>query len=330
VSPVTCRNHFSLGETLNDNSTMPARPRIGWRPTLLFWIVAAIVLLILLIAATSGGFAGVLVFLGIIALITGLYALLFKRRSWVGIPHRKSALIVTVSGILVFMLGGVVGAGATPNSNDSRASLVSEQRPTATATPTETNPAQSPCLTAEESRTYNDEIFICTEGSDHQLVWLPEAESRKVVEARDAKAKAAAAKIAADKVAAQKAAAKAAADKVAAKKAAAKAAADKLAAEKAAAQAAAARVAAQKAAVEKAAAEKAAADQAAAAQAAADRAAQQAAADQAAQQAAVPAPASVYYKNCTAARAAGAAPVDAGTPGYAAHLDRDGDGIGCE
>lgn len=37
-----------------------------------------------------------------------------------------------------------------------------------------------------------------------------------------------------------------------------------------------------------------------------------------------------YYRNCTAARAAGAAPVYAGDPGYAAHLDRDNDGVGCE
>jgi hypothetical protein len=37
-----------------------------------------------------------------------------------------------------------------------------------------------------------------------------------------------------------------------------------------------------------------------------------------------------YYKNCTAARAAGAAPVYAGQPGYGSHLDRDGDGVGCE
>jgi hypothetical protein len=40
--------------------------------------------------------------------------------------------------------------------------------------------------------------------------------------------------------------------------------------------------------------------------------------------------ADVYYKNCDAARAAGAAPVMKGDPGYAPHLDRDGDGIGCE
>jgi micrococcal nuclease len=44
-----------------------------------------------------------------------------------------------------------------------------------------------------------------------------------------------------------------------------------------------------------------------------------------------PAPAtSAYYKNCSAARAAGAAPVYAGEAGYGRHLDRDGDGVGCE
>ncbi|MFJ9856328.1 excalibur calcium-binding domain-containing protein [Streptomyces albogriseolus] len=39
---------------------------------------------------------------------------------------------------------------------------------------------------------------------------------------------------------------------------------------------------------------------------------------------------SVYYENCSAARAAGAAPVHVGDPGYGSHLDRDGDGTGCE
>ncbi|WP_227985872.1 excalibur calcium-binding domain-containing protein [Streptococcus ruminantium] len=38
----------------------------------------------------------------------------------------------------------------------------------------------------------------------------------------------------------------------------------------------------------------------------------------------------VYYPNCKAARQAGAAPVYRGQPGYGPHLDRDGDGIGCE
>ena len=36
------------------------------------------------------------------------------------------------------------------------------------------------------------------------------------------------------------------------------------------------------------------------------------------------------FANCSEARAAGAAPVRSGDPGYAPRLDRDGDGIGCE
>jgi hypothetical protein len=39
---------------------------------------------------------------------------------------------------------------------------------------------------------------------------------------------------------------------------------------------------------------------------------------------------SVYYPNCTAARAAGAAPIYRGQPGYRLGLDRDGDGVACE
>ncbi|MCQ6269084.1 excalibur calcium-binding domain-containing protein [Pseudarthrobacter sp. R1] len=114
-----------------------------------------------------------------------------------------------------------------------------------------------------------------------------------------------------------------------------KAAAEKVVAEKAAAEAAAAA---------KAAAEKAAAEQAAAAQAAAEQAAREAAARPAPQvpaapapvvpapvvPAPAPAPAAAPFANCAAARAAGAAPVYAGTPGYGTHLDRDRDGIGCD
>jgi hypothetical protein len=123
---------------------------------------------------------------------------------------------------------------------------------------------------------------------------------------------------------------------------------EKIEAEKAAAEKAAAdKAAAELAAAQQAAAEKAAADAAAAAQAAAEQAARDAAARQAVPVPApaapaapapapapaapvAPAPAAVYYANCTAARAAGAAPVYAGTPGYGKHLDRDGDGIGCD
>jgi excalibur calcium-binding domain-containing protein len=38
----------------------------------------------------------------------------------------------------------------------------------------------------------------------------------------------------------------------------------------------------------------------------------------------------VSYANCSAAKAAGVAPLHRGDPGYASKLDRDGDGIACE
>ncbi|WP_243757528.1 DUF1524 domain-containing protein [Allobranchiibius sp. GilTou38] len=43
-----------------------------------------------------------------------------------------------------------------------------------------------------------------------------------------------------------------------------------------------------------------------------------------------PQPADVYYANCAAARAAGAAPLYRGQPGYRSGLDRDDDGVACE
>lgn len=43
-----------------------------------------------------------------------------------------------------------------------------------------------------------------------------------------------------------------------------------------------------------------------------------------------PVPTDVYYKNCTAVRAAGAAPIHAGDPGWQTKFDNDGDGVGCE
>lgn len=38
----------------------------------------------------------------------------------------------------------------------------------------------------------------------------------------------------------------------------------------------------------------------------------------------------VSYRNCSDVRAAGAAPIRRGEPGYSSSLDRDGDGIACD
>ena len=42
------------------------------------------------------------------------------------------------------------------------------------------------------------------------------------------------------------------------------------------------------------------------------------------------APSDVYYENCTAVKAAGAAPIHPGDPGWQSKFDRDKDGVGCE
>ncbi|WP_147680467.1 excalibur calcium-binding domain-containing protein [Actinomyces ruminicola] len=122
-------------------------------------------------------------------------------------------------------------------------------------------------------------------------------------------------------------------------------AADAAASAAASASAAAARAEASAAASASAAAARAAQEEAArqaeqAAQEEAARQAEQAAQEQAARQAeqAAPAPVplmpqqdtSVYYQNCSEARAAGAAPLYRDDPGYRSGLDRDNDGIACE
>lgn len=43
-----------------------------------------------------------------------------------------------------------------------------------------------------------------------------------------------------------------------------------------------------------------------------------------------PETADVYFANCAEARAAGAAPLTSGSPGYRSALDRDGDGTACD
>ena len=287
---------------MTNNPYAPAVQKGRWKPTVLFWIVAAIVLLVLIPFAIAGGVGMALFILGLVALLTGLYVLLFKRRSWVGLPHRKSGGIVAIAGFVALILGaGVVGATAAPGGSSDKASLASTSQQSATATPTATptNPANSACLTAAETRKYNDQTLICTAGSDQRLVWMTEADSKRVVAE-----KAAADKAAADKAAAEKAAAE-------------KAAAEKAAADKAAADAAAAKLAAEQAAAQKAAAEQA--------------AAQQAAKPAPVVQAPAPAaPTAAYYANCAAAKAAGAAPLRIGQAGYRAGLDGDSDGVACE
>jgi hypothetical protein len=188
--------------------------------------------------------------------------------------------------------------GASPTmsqtgaTQSASASGSASATPTPTPTPTPTAPKTASCVTENATESYPPKQFICTKSDAGVLLWMESSESKRVTDARAAAA-AAAAKAAADKAASDKAAADAAAAQAAAAQAAAQAKAD--------------------------------------ADAAAVKAQQYQAQARQVQPVAPPvAPSSVYYANCTAARAAGAAPIYRGQPGYRPALDRDGDGIACE
>lgn len=65
---------------MTNNPYAPAASRVRWKPTVLFWIVAVVVLLLVILFAFAGGIGAVLAILGVVALLTGLYTLLFKWR----------------------------------------------------------------------------------------------------------------------------------------------------------------------------------------------------------------------------------------------------------
>lgn len=217
---------------MTESPTNAARPERRWQPSSSFWIIAALVLFLVLIFAAANGIGGVLLVLGAVALITGLYALLLKRRSWVGLPHRKSSGLLAGAGALAFIVGaGVAATTAAPSALvvNKSAPVAAEEEATATAiptpTPTETNPAGDTCYTAAQNREYRGWTYVCTEGTDKRLVWMTEAASLRVQ--KEVADKKAAKEAAAEKLAAETAAA----NNLAAEKAAAKKAADEKTAE---------------------------------------------------------------------------------------------------
>jgi hypothetical protein len=254
-------------------------------------------------------------------------------------PQSRPAQIrATFRGSALVLIVGLAVTGCSATAKGEQQQMAAAVVDTASPSPSVTPSME--CDVEDAQQTANEVTLFCTEGENGALVWMDMAEHDRVIAA-----------VAAEKAVKEAAALKAAEAKKAEEAAAKKAAEAKAATDKAAAQ---------KAAEAKAAANKAAASAfpncAAAADAGAfnipagapgyspalDRDNDGIACEKSA--ASVPAPVeqpaqpaqpvqpapSVYYANCSAARAAGAAPVYVGQPGYASHLDRDGDGVGCE
>ena len=285
--------------------------KVAWRPTKSFWIVSAIWLLLLIIAIpTAGGFGAWLVMFALFLVVTALYSLLFGRRSWLGLPHRKGAGGAIGVGVVALIVGAMLVPPAAVETSTIQplVALPATTTSSASASPSPT-PSPTPkyvlleeCFSGGQAVTELSVSYVCTLDDKGVLVWMTEKESKVLVAQRADDKKRADEKIVAEKAAADKAVAD-------------KAAADQLVAEQAAQQQAAAAQAAQ---VE-------------AARVAAEQAAQQQApAIQPLVQVPAEVPVEAYYQNCDAARAAGAAPIYAGQPGYRLKLDGDKDGIACD
>lgn len=283
-----------------------------WRPSKSFWITAGgwLLLLIIMLATGVSGALGVwLVLFALFLMVTALYALLFGRRSWLGLPNRKGAAAALGSGVVALIVGGVVAAAVGPVPStitplvDTQAVANTTAPPSPTPTPTPKSKLLTECVSDGTSFVEAGGTLKCIKNDKGVLVWMTEKDAKKFVAEQVQATKDAAEKAAEEKLAADKAAA--------------------AVAEEASAEAA--RVAAANAAAQQAAANEAARQ---AAEQAAQQQQQQAPAPQPLVEA--PAPAGAHYANCDAARAAGAAPLYVGQPGYRAGLDGDKDGIACE
>lgn len=286
------------------------------------WIVLAIVggcgLLFAIFGAATLGVWGFVVGTGLTAIVLGVGAVIVGRPGWAMIGSRKVGAGLLAAGMVLVVAGAGLGPKPSPTVEPQALteSLATETPSVATVvtSPISATPTPSPTRTP----TANSVALAAATSA---------AESSRL--AAEQAAGIAAAQAEAERVAAEAAAAEADVQRRAAEAAAAQAREAQAAAE-AAAQVAAAQAAANQAAAD-------AAAQAAADQQAALDAAQQAAQDEARRladaavvQPPAPGPSNVSYANCDAVRAAGAAPIYRGQPGYAPKLDRDNDGVGCE
>ncbi|GLB65932.1 hypothetical protein AHIS1636_03710 [Arthrobacter mangrovi] len=256
-------------------------------------------------------------------------------------------------GVLAFVLGLVV-TGASATAEEKLEPVTGSF--TASPSPSVSTVAFTECDSEGMIQGINGEVYICTEDQDGVFLWMDRDDHDKVVAAviaeEEARKAAEAKKVAEEKKAKEEAAEKAAAEKKAKAEAAKKAEAKRKALEE------------RKAAEE--AKRQARAEREAEAQANRYASCTDAANDGLSnitsgsrgynpeldsdgdgvacedssgggsgpapvEQPAAPAPApAAYYANCTAAKAAGAAPLYRGNPGYGSHLDSDGDGAACE
>jgi hypothetical protein len=298
------------------NESVPLKRRKNVR-----WIWLGLAVAVLLLLGIAGALPGLMIFAGIIALILGIVALLANGIKWARIPNRKFGAGVAGAALVLTIAGGALsGTEGTANPE----ALLEEPAVAETLQADLASFIGKSCEFDYQVMTQGDDNNYCDEDSTGALIWVDqethdraetdlavarEAETQKKLD-EAAAAEAKEAEQAKTAEAAEAAKAKEAAE--AKKTEAAAAAKAKEAADAKKAKAAAAAKAKK------------------AAEAKAALAAEKARKKKIAEAEVRKSPSSAYYKNCTAVRNAGAAPIYRGEPGYSRKLDRDGDGIACE
>jgi hypothetical protein len=154
-----------------------------------FWIVGGLLLIPVLTNTFTGHGESILVILGIAALLTGLYALIFKKRSWASLPGRNAAVTVAIAGAASLLIGGIA-AGV----NGSRENTV--------AAPEGATSATLEADAAAKLKTREDALVKSEADSAAKLTVREEAvkKAEEAVKAREAAAGAAEASAAANTI----------------------------------------------------------------------------------------------------------------------------------
>jgi len=101
------------------------------------WVVTSVVALAVLIITAMGGFGGMFVSLGLVALATGLYPLLTGRRSWIpALATRPRSSATAAGAILLLVMGAVVPVAASTSGPRQVDAISASASPMPTSTPT--------------------------------------------------------------------------------------------------------------------------------------------------------------------------------------------------
>ncbi len=96
------------------DATNSNAPRPPWKPTGSTWIGAGAVLVVLIVAATRAGIGGFLIILAIVALVTALYIVAGRGRSWLNVS-RNAAGPIAAGALVALVLGGSLYALTSPD-----------------------------------------------------------------------------------------------------------------------------------------------------------------------------------------------------------------------